>query len=934
MDLLRGVCRAGWRLGLSAVALLIAAMTMAAPASAQTNCSGAPLSAVSVVVMNDPPIGGIANGTCGIFESGSATIPFPPPTLILMEVRGPLDSMPNQVIFFGIENSGATVSVIPPTDLMIDGVTSGALSTAGTKWISDQLSAGEHTAVGTVTLHNTTYTVRMEFELDDAEVTVNSATFSGGAHGTDSTAPTVTVASLVTLDPTPELTGTVDDPDATISVTVNGQTQGATNRGDGSWILPNDTLSTIPDGTYDVVVTATDVYNNSGTDNTSDELTIDATPPSLQSMSASVPDANGRVPVEIAFNEPVTGFDAAADLSVTDASVSAPSEISPNNGTTYQVLVTPDAGFTGTITLTVVAGAASDAAGNLSTVSPALQIAVAQTAPRVSSMTALAPDANGRVPVEIVFSEPVTGFDAAADLSVTDASVSAPSEISPNDGTTYQVLVTPDADFEGDINLTVVAGAASDAAGNLNTVSQTLEIAVDTLAPSIAVSADQSELAYGDTAAITFTLSEAATDFAVSDVSVTGGTLTDFSGSGTSYRATFTPQIGVVTEGAAATVSVSAGQFSDAAGNLNTVSNVLELDFSEAVIDRTANIITNFMSRRADQITAAEPDLTHRLNRNAGPAQTAGQLTGTGDFRTQNHVGFSTSLAQIAGWQRRALPNRASNDETPVFGARPIAQSQGDVPIDAWVQATYAQIDTETASSTLGLIFLGADIVIEPGLVVGVMAQVDIFEEDDDIESYSGDGLGWMTGPYTVADLGGGLVLDARLAWGQSRNDVSPFGTYSDSFDAERFLVASKITGSMDFDTVNLSPAFGVIYFEERSNGYFDGNGLFIPGQAVSLGRFTFNPNVRHRLAAENGARLDLNWTVKGIWDFDQAELIDLDTGIGAHRETPLRARTEAGLAYAWASGISLRADGFYDGIGADNYDAYGATLTLSLPFD
>ncbi|MGR5150245.1 Ig-like domain-containing protein, partial [Photobacterium alginatilyticum] len=66
------------------------------------------------------------------------------------------------------------------------------------------------------------------------------------------------------------------------------------------------------------------------------------------------------------------------------------------------------------------------------------------------------------------------------------------------------------------------------------------------------------------------TLSESSSDFASTDVTVSGGTLSNFSGSGTSYSATVTP----ITEGAV-TVDVAAGVFSDAAGNTNMAATQL-----------------------------------------------------------------------------------------------------------------------------------------------------------------------------------------------------------------------------------------------------------------------------------------------------------------------------------------------------------------------
>jgi len=89
----------------------------------------------------------------------------------------------------------------------------------------------------------------------------------------------------------------------------------------------------------------------------------------------------------------------------------------------------------------------------------------------------------------------------------------------------------------------------------------------DVTAPAIAVTVDDSNLISGETATVTFTLSEDSTDFIVSDITVVGGTLSNFTGSGSIYTATFTPDANST---AAASVSVGNATFSDAAGNSNT----------------------------------------------------------------------------------------------------------------------------------------------------------------------------------------------------------------------------------------------------------------------------------------------------------------------------------------------------------------------------
>jgi len=91
-------------------------------------------------------------------------------------------------------------------------------------------------------------------------------------------------------------------------------------------------------------------------------------------------------------------------------------------------------------------------------------------------------------------------------------------------------------------------------------------VAVDRTAPTITISSAKS----GSKFTITFSLSESVIGFAADDVTVTNGTLTNFSGSGTTFTATFE-----VTNNQVRTISVAAGRFTDAAGNSNTASNTL-----------------------------------------------------------------------------------------------------------------------------------------------------------------------------------------------------------------------------------------------------------------------------------------------------------------------------------------------------------------------
>lgn len=91
-------------------------------------------------------------------------------------------------------------------------------------------------------------------------------------------------------------------------------------------------------------------------------------------------------------------------------------------------------------------------------------------------------------------------------------------------------------------------------------------IIADLIPPTISISSNYSSLSIGQYATITFTLSEPSTNFTIADITYTGGTLSNFSGSGAIYKVTFTPSTSSSVD---STVSIASGVFSDAAGNVN-----------------------------------------------------------------------------------------------------------------------------------------------------------------------------------------------------------------------------------------------------------------------------------------------------------------------------------------------------------------------------
>ncbi|WP_196765579.1 Ig-like domain-containing protein, partial [Pseudoalteromonas luteoviolacea] len=132
------------------------------------------------------------------------------------------------------------------------------------------------------------------------------------------------------------------------------------------------------------------------------------------------------------------------------------------------------------------------------------------------------------------------------------------------------------ADISGlnDGNLTLSV-SVTDSAGNAATA-VTDTATFDKTKPTVTTfSASDTNLKVGETATISIVLSEASTTFASSDITVAGGSLSNFSAtSSTQYSVLFTPTANSETN---ATLDIAADTFTDSAGNNNTAATQLPI---------------------------------------------------------------------------------------------------------------------------------------------------------------------------------------------------------------------------------------------------------------------------------------------------------------------------------------------------------------------
>jgi len=364
---------------------------------------------------------------------------------------------------------------------------------------------------------------------------------------------------------------------------------------------------------------------------------------------------------------------------------------------------------------------------------------------------------------------------------------------------------------------------------------------------------------------------------------------------------------------------------------------------------RTSALIHNFLHHRLDTLFEEGPDRSRLIRRFPGarwatgvgadtPLALAGSLNGGGGMPLSGNMSFATSLSRIAAYLDQADRRKTGAAMAALALADPTAQPGAlqAAPVsrfDIWTEAHYRahHADGGDVASDFALFYLGADYLVTPDLLLGVLGQFDWSKQKSSSLSGKVEGHGWMAGPYLSARLQQSLFLDLRVAWGTSANTVDPFGLYSDGFDTTRWLTTARLTGNWVRGRWRITPSVTVKYGEEHQKGYRDSTGTPIPGQTVSLGRLEFGPEVAYRCAMANGTIIEPALGLTGLWDFaGDGDVAVAGTPVAASHDR-LRGKVETGAEISFPAGASLRLSGSYDGIGTSAH-AYAAAFRFSEP--
>jgi hypothetical protein len=369
---------------------------------------------------------------------------------------------------------------------------------------------------------------------------------------------------------------------------------------------------------------ASGIYNSLGSLN----LTVDTTSPSVVSLQSTTSNgiykAGSTINITVTFDETiavVTGGGVPTLLLETGAVDRAASFVSSSGAVatfayaTQAGDVNSDLDVQSAGALVLNGGSIKDAAGNtanLALVAPGATGSLgANAAIVVDTIAPAAPTALSAIGVSGVvttnrLTATNTDLSATATIVAGDATggtatlyldgvaIGTDSTISVGDTTVTFVLGKTTT---AEVQAAVPAGGVltvklSDTAGNISSASTSVTLVSDYVLPTIQLSSSRSTIIAGQTATITATLSEASSNFTNSDISATGGVVSGFTGSGTTYSFVFTP---TSSSTAPMSIQVLAGVFSDAVGNLNTASTTLT-----ATVDTVIPVVSSVSSSTAN----------------------------------------------------------------------------------------------------------------------------------------------------------------------------------------------------------------------------------------------------------------------------------------------------------------------------------------------
>lgn len=218
---------------------------------------------------------------------------------------------------------------------------------------------------------------------------------------------------------------------------------------------------------------------------------------------------------------------------------------------------------------------------------------------------------------------------------------------------------------------------------------------------------------------------------------------------------------------------------------------------------------------------------------------------------------------------------------------------------------------------------LGVKLNLRPAIMVGVLAQ---FQPSDDalLGPRPLSEQSWQAGPVTKVQLGEGLVLDARAAWGPADPGQSPI-----DHAADRQLVDARLGSKQVFGRWRFSPSLGLNYQQEKTRAAaVEQPADSLGHQTVDSGRFDIRPEMAYRIDMGHSVFIEPRIMVGAFWNIG-------NSGVpGTSADADLRHMAETGITLGSTDGAKFQVGGAVEEGEPRAADVWTGRMQLNIPLE
>ncbi|XXK32646.1 Ig-like domain-containing protein [Rhodobacteraceae bacterium nBUS_24] len=653
------------------------------------------------------------------------------------------------------------------------------------------------------------------YEIDTAVPTVESFTLDDADLIEGETA-------TVTLEFSEAVSGFSSADDITVQ---GGTLEAMTSSDDITWtgIFTPDSGTEADANSLTLSADYTDIAGNTGVTAISDNYEIDTAVPTVESFTLDDADLieGETATVTLEFSEAVSGFSSADDITVQGGTLEA---MTSSDDITWTGTFTPGSDIQAATHSLTLAADYTDIAGNTG-VTATTNYEIDTAAPTVTSFTLDDADliVGDTATVELEFSEAVSGFSSADDITVQGGTLEA---MTSSDDITWTGIFTPDSGTEADANSLTLSADYTDIAGNTGVTAISDNYEIDTAVPTVeSFTLDDADLIEGETATVTLEFSEAVSGFSsADDITVQGGTLEAMTSSDDiTWTGTFTPGSDIQ----AATHSLTlAADYTDIAGNTGVTAT------TNYEIDTAAPTVTSFTLDDADLIEGETATVTLEFSEAVSGFSSADDITVQGGtleaMTSSDDITWTGIFTPGSGTEADANSLTLSADYTDIAGNTGVTAISDNYEIDTAVPTVESftlddadLIEGETATVTLEF----------SEAVSGFSSADDITVQGGTLEAMtSSDDITW-TGIFTPDS---GTEADANsLTLSADYTDIAGntgVTAISDNYEIDTAVPTVESFTLDDADLIEGETATVTLEFSEAVSGFSSADDITVQG--------------------------------------------------------------------------------------------------------